>query len=305
MAKRFSIFSLIITALLLLLATRFVSIPPHTQIISPNTLQNTSQSTSEAEAQECSIANIRKSLNTQPTGAATSALPALDPRQISLINWNIYKAQAKNWPADFKSLIKDQNLVLIQEAINQPRVTTPLRQQQPWWQLNNAFFYNGLETGVLTASSTPAIFSCAQRTAEPFIRLPKSVLINLYPISNRPQALLVANLHAINFTLGTVSYSEQMANMSSIIEQHTGPVIIAGDFNSWSEARNEIVNAMTEKLALKALAYPQHNRIRVFGHALDHVFYRGLEILSEETLDVSSSDHNPIRVSFRVVEKTL
>jgi len=36
------------------------------------------------------------------------------------------------------------------------------------------------------------------------------------------------------------------------------------------------------------------------------VFYRGMDVISEETLEVDSSDHNPIRVSFRVpADKTV
>jgi len=233
-----------------------------------------------------------------PGTRPVSAVPALNPRHISLLNWNIYKAQEENWAADFRTLIKEQNLVLIQEAINRPEVTSALRQQQPWWQLNTGFYYEGRETGVLTASSTPAIFSCGIRTVEPLIRIPKTVLINLYPIANSQQALLVANLHGINFTLGTDTYAEQLSAMTFVISQHSGPVIIAGDFNSWNAARNEVITTAFQKLSLKKLAYENHNRVKIFGYALDHVFYRGLEVISEETLSVTSSDHNPVRVIF-------
>jgi len=311
MIRHFSLFSLIATIVLLLLAASCVSIPSRTQIISQNDSidhNKTADATSPqpSSPMSCSIDKIQTSLNTGAQNAVTPPEQSLNPQNISLINWNIYKAQGENWAEDFKALIKGQNLVLIQEAINQPVVTSPLQSQQPWWQLNNAFYYNGHATGVLTASSTPAIFGCGLRTAEPLIQTPKTVLINLYPIATSPQRLLVANLHGINFTLGTETYAEQILAMSSIIEQHTGPVIIAGDFNSWSEARNEVVDAMVEKLSLKRLAYASHSRIKVFGHALDHVFYRGMDVISEETLEVDSSDHNPIRVSFRVpADKTV
>ncbi len=308
MSRRFSIFSLVLIAFLLLLAASCVSIPPYTQIISQN---DSIIAPEEGDAPDgtssltCSIAKIQKSLDTEAQNAITPPKQPLNPQNISLINWNIYKAQGENWAEDFRTLIKGQNLVLIQEAINQPKVTSLLQQQQPWWQLNTAFYYNGHATGVLTASSTPALFSCGLRTTEPLIQTPKTVLINLYPIANSPQVLLVANLHGINFTPGTETYAEQILAMSAIIEQHAGPVIVAGDFNSWSESRNEIVHAMAEKLALKSLTYTSHNRTRVFGHALDHVFYRGLEVISQQTPIVSSSDHNPILAAFRVAETTL
>ncbi len=301
MPRRFSLFALLLTLALLLVAS-CVSIPSYTQIISQSDSMAHNKDADGGKPLSCSIAKMQKSLNSGAQNSATS----LNPQHISLINWNIYKAQGENWAEDFKTLIRGQNLVLIQEALNQPEVIAPLQHQQPWWQLNNAFYYNGHATGVLTASSTPAIFGCGLRTIEPLIQTPKTVLINLYPIAGSSQRLLVANLHGINFTPGTETYAEQIREMSSMIEQHSGPLIIAGDFNSWSDARNEVVDAMVEKLSLKGLAYTSHNRVKVFGHALDHVFYRGLDIISEETLEVSSSDHNPIRVSFRVpADKTV
>ncbi|VAX01138.1 hypothetical protein MNBD_GAMMA21-1866 [hydrothermal vent metagenome] len=192
--------------------------------------------------------------------------------------------------------------MLLQEAINRSAITRLLEAQQPYWQLNTGFFYAGSEAEVLIASSTPAIFSCGLRTTEPIIRVPKTVLINLYPLPKSDQILLVANLHGINFTLGTETYDEQIKTMRLIIEQHNGPMIIAGDFNSWSDSRLEIVHAMAEMLSLESLEYISHNRVRVFGNALDHVFCRGLKIIDEETRKVTSSGHNPIIVSFRLAQ---
>jgi len=285
MYKRTLFLSLI--SLFLLLISSCVSIPPQTRLISPMA--------DKAVFSECNINSIPASLK-----APETSFKQLDPQHISIINWNIYKAQRDNWSSDFKALIKNQNLVLLQEAINRPDITKPLQTEQPHWHLNTAFYYDNHEAGVLTASSIPPIYSCGLRATEPLIRIPKTVLINLYPLKNSSQVLLVANLHSINFTLGTDAYAEQILAMSSVIKQHSGPVIIAGDFNSWSNARIEIINTMVNTLSLKSLAYNNHNRIRVFGHALDHVFYRGLEITAEETLKVSSSDHNPIKVSFRL-----
>lgn len=281
--------------LLLLFLAACVSIPEQTRLVSETT--NTRVESSEKQVStECTLEKLQAALT-----SLAAPQQQLDPEKIAIINWNIYKAQKDNWAADFKTFIEGQDLVLIQEAVNRPGIIKLLT-RQPYWQLNTGFYYEGSEAGVLTASSAPAIFSCGLRTTEPIIRVPKTVLINLYPLANSEQILLVANLHGINFTLGTDTYYQQITAMVSIIEQHKGPTIIAGDFNSWSEARLAIVNAMAEKLALKKLAYTNQNRVRMFGNALDHVFYRGLEVITEETLIVTSSDHNPIKVSFRLLE---
>jgi len=280
--------------LLLLLATGCFSIPAQTRLVSGAT--NTSiETVAEPVSAECSLENMQAAL-VNPA----KPMQLLDPDKISIINWNIYKAQRDNWAADFKTFIKGQDLVLIQEAVNRPDIIKLLTARQPYWQLNTGFYYEGAEAGVLIAATVPPIFSCGLRTTEPIIRVPKTVLINLYPLANSTQILLVANIHGINFTLGTDTYDQQIMAMNLIIEQHKGPMIIAGDFNSWSDARLAIVNAMTEKLALKKLNYVSKNRVRIFGNVLDHVFYRGLEVITEEIREVTSSDHNPIKVSFRL-----
>ncbi len=293
--SRHCIFRLCLVGLLLLTAA-CVSIPAQTWLVSQITTTSIETADQPVSA-ECTIKNIQAAL-VSPT---TSPLQ-LDPQKISVINWNIYKAQEDGWAADFKSFIETQNLVLIQEAVNRQEIINLLEAQQPYWLLNTGFYYEGSEAGVLIASSVPAIFNCGLRITEPIIRVPKTVLISLYPLADSNKKLLVANIHGINFTLGTDTYDQQITAMVSIIEQHKGPVIIAGDFNSWSESRLAIVNAMVEKLVLKKLAYASQNRVRIFGNALDHVFYRGLEIITEETLKVTSSDHNPIKVSFRLLE---
>ena len=272
-----------------------VTIPSQTQLIEGKTSQ-----ASSIKPAECTSEAVQKALLTENEPALQ-----LDTTNISLLNWNIYKAQRENWSEDFKSFIAGLDLVIIQEAINSPELTSLLDRQHPYWNLNSAFIYEGHEAGVLTASSTRPLFSCGFRTTEPLIRIPKTVLISVYPLANSDEKLLVANLHGINFTLGTEVYSEQIQNMIAVIEQHRGPMIVAGDFNTWSEARMDIVNSMVDHLSLQALAYDNQHRVKYFGHALDHVFYRGLEVTQEDSLRVTSSDHNPIKVSFRMESSQL
>ncbi|MCW9012760.1 MAG: endonuclease/exonuclease/phosphatase family protein [Gammaproteobacteria bacterium] len=272
-----------------------VTIPSQTQLINGKT-----QNSENLVSANCSVEKIRQSLNN-----AQEPDLQLDSTNISLLNWNIYKAQRDNWPEDFKAFIAAQDLVLIQEALNSPQVTSLLDRHHPHWNLNTAFFYDGYETGVLTASKTPSLFSCGLRATEPLIRLPKTVLINLYPLTDSDEKLLVANLHGINFTLGIDAYTEQIRHMVEIIEQHNGPVIVAGDFNTWSNQRMNIVDAMAQQLSLQAVSYSSHDRVKIFDYALDHIFYRGLEAIQEDTLQVSSSDHNPIKVSFRLANQAI
>ncbi|NMU84205.1 hypothetical protein HKB16_15060, partial [Vibrio parahaemolyticus] len=77
---------------------------------------------------------------------------------------------------------------------------------------------------------------------EPWLRLPKSALYSQYHLSNG-EKLAVVNVHAINFTVGTKEYVSQLTALEMLLKHHVGPILFAGDFNSWSESR---VNAMRQ-----------------------------------------------------------
>ena len=226
----------------------------------------------------------------------------LNPEKISVLNWNIYKGQRENWITDFKRYSYKHDVVIMQEASLGEDLKTLLDEAQPYWTLNTAFHYKQKPTGVMTASTVRPVGSCGQSTVEPLIRFPKTSLISYYPVEGMGEDLLVANIHGINFTLGVGVYTEQIEKLYDAMKHHQGPVVLAGDFNTWSDERMQIVEKLARRLSLESLDYTSHNRTSVFGNALDHVFYRGLEPLEHDTWHVTSSDHNPTRVSFRVIE---
>ena len=67
----------------------------------------------------------------------------------------------------------------------------------------------------------------------------------------------------------------------------------------------KVVKELINNLSLSEIEYPVNNKTHVFGNAIDHVFYRQLELVSNEVWQVSSSDHNPISVKFRFQETVL
>ena len=225
---------------------------------------------------------------------------ALDSRNISVLNWNVYKGKRDNWADDFELLLQKKDIVILQEALFDESFQEPLSKKGFNWSLNHSFTYNDAENGVLTASTAKAKRVCGLRETEPLIQTPKTVLISEYNLSGTAQTLLVANIHGINFTLGTEVYERQIKALSNSIKDHKGPVIVAGDFNTWSDDRMDIVANVARQLSLEAISYKNHNRITVFGNPLDHVFYRGLEVIHENSIEVTSSDHNPIVVTFRL-----
>ncbi len=272
------------------LASGCVTVPEQTQIVNKELDEDRSISLNS-----CDIKQALYSSDKNHKGEHE-----LDANSISILNWNIYKGEKKNWANDFRQLSNGKDLVIIQEARLNPEVKETLKKQSINWTLNTGFYVNDEATGVLTGSRVKPVSSCGLRTTEPFLRLPKTVLVNEYNLSGTDEKLLVANIHSINFTLGTEVYGAQIDALKAAIDNHQGPVIVAGDFNSWSDARKEIINNMATDLSLKAVTYKSKNRVTIFGNEIDHVFYRGLEAVASEAKQVTSSDHNPIKVTFRV-----
>lgn len=225
----------------------------------------------------------------------------LDKQQrINLLVWNIYKQNRTNWSSSLSQYSQDKQLVLLQEA----SMTAELREwlKQGAWFGSQVDAFKAFETtaGVLNLSAGSPIKACAYTELEPWLRLPKSALYALYPLSNGEQ-LAVVNIHAVNFTYGTLEYHRQLKVLVEEVSEHQGPVIIAGDFNSWSKERLRVMSDALSSLGLKEVTYDSDNRTQfITGLPLDHVFYRGLTLEKAEAPVSDASDHNPILVTFRL-----
>ncbi|NNF97472.1 MAG: endonuclease/exonuclease/phosphatase family protein [Halobacteria archaeon] len=233
---------------------------------------------------------------------SATAKSGLSPKRISVLSWNMYKQARDNWATDFHRLSHDQDLIILQEAYMDDRLTSVLSESPYNWAMTTAFFYRDNANGVLTASRNKSNRHCALYAKEPLIQTPKSILISTYPMVGTNQYLLVANVHGINFTLGLESYRQQFKALHKVLQNHQGPLILAGDFNSWRNDRQAILDKLSHDLSLQRVGYKSHRRITVFGNPIDHVYYRGLEIVQTSSPSVTSSDHNPLLVTFKVAE---
>ena len=225
---------------------------------------------------------------------------ALASSGFNLVSWNIHKAQDARWPAEFAALTENQDLVLVQEAHLTPSFRGALDQTRLEWAMARAFDLANAEVGVLTASKSAAAKSCLLRHREPWIRLPKSVLVTEHSLDGSHENLLLANLHGVNFTLGTVEFTQQLESVASVLAEHDGPLILAGDFNNWSAERTRILESITGRLGMRPLELSEDVRSRHLGRAVDHVFYRNLYVLQATSLEAASSDHNALQVRFKV-----
>ncbi len=81
---------------------------------------------------------------------------------------------------------------------------------------------------------------------------------------------------------------------------HTGPIVMTGDFNTWSDARTAIVKETAGRLDLKPVIFNKGRPTAIFSHAVDHIYYRGLIPVNTVALEVDTSDHKPIVVTFKL-----
>ena len=227
------------------------------------------------------------------------ALPLDQDGNFSVSVWNIYKQQKENWRTELERFSQDSGLVLLQEA----SLTTELKEyldDTPWKvRMANAFKFLNTPAGVMNLSSVNAKTTCAYLAMEPWLRLPKSALLSEFNLSNG-QTLAVVNLHGVNFALGLEEYKEQFRTLKRVLDKHIGPVILAGDFNTWRQARLDVVDDFARSLGLADAVLRRDQRVKVFGKPLDHVYYRGLELVSAEAPTTDASDHNPIIANFRL-----
>ncbi len=225
---------------------------------------------------------------------------AIDGDGFTLVSWNLQKGRQPGWSIDLDQLIGDADIVLLQEARLSAELSRVLAQKSENWDLAPAFIHRDDPMGVLTAAQAPPLKRCMTRNQEPLLRVPKSTLITQYAFATGGSRLVVVNLHGINFTWGTASYHKLWRTMASILRSHAGPLIVAGDFNTWSGERLAIVEQALTPLGLAAARFPEGRRSMFQGHAVDHVYYRGLIPLNVTVPQVESSDHHPMLVRFKL-----
>lgn len=230
--------------------------------------------------------------------------PALNADGFSLVSWNIFKGKKAGWAKDFRKFIRNTDILILQEAYLTENLQQMLRRESYHWDMTAAFEYRQIEAGVLTAARTASSSISAFRQTEPITRIPKSVLITRYPMTGTNRELLVANIHAINFAMDISVFQKQIDRLAAILTAHRGPMIVSGDFNTWNVDRMASVNALADDLYLSAVGFDENRRSRIFGFEIDHVFYRGLEVKNAETPMVSTSDHNPLLVVFKLADET-
>lgn len=232
--------------------------------------------------------------------ADVSVLPEALGDEMEIISWNIQKTSNRNWQQDLTALSDSASLIFIQEAVLHADISgsVPVDLHS---EFAPGYRRGKLQTGVMTFSTSSPTVACDLSINEPWLRTPKATGIARYKLAEREEHLLVVNLHAVNFAFGLKSYQKQFSALNEHLEEHSGPVILAGDLNTWSNKRQQWVNEFMVRHGMNPVSFEPDYRSKVFGKALDHIYVRGLEAHSAKAIRVDSSDHNPLKVRLRLI----
>jgi endonuclease/exonuclease/phosphatase (EEP) superfamily protein YafD len=218
----------------------------------------------------------------------------------TILNWNIYKQQNVTWKEKLQEWVETSDLITLQEAKHSQDLIDFSRSQNLNYYQNHAFNLSGYIYGVNTLSHNHASHVCGTRYYEPWIHIPKTGIATVYPIDQQNDSLLVINLHAVNFTFTSVPLKEQLLPYLQLIDKHKGPIIFSGDFNTWSDARSDHVDNILTKNGFKETSFNDDQRLTIFGLPLDHIYFRGLKVISADSLATDASDHSPQIVTFDI-----
>lgn len=230
--------------------------------------------------------------------------------EIELLLWNVFKCQKHNWQRDFQTLIDNKDLILLQEAItNSPFDGLFDNSTHQQWIMARSFrnTRTNIENGISTGSSVAPLteYFAASSHSEPFTKTKKMLLATYYPLQNAKDtdpssALLVVNSHLINF----VSFNKFKAHLDQVfspLKLHQGPIIMAGDFNTWNNKRLSYFNQLAQLFSLTQVTVKRRPKASHLYKHLDHIYCRGLDTMNTHVhSNIRSSDHFPISVTFRL-----
>lgn len=232
------------------------------------------------------------------------------PEVLNLLVWNLFKGQGYKkksevhfWQ-DLKLLAESADLHLWQEMLFNQVWQKQMEMHLPKMRVSfaSSFQYrNNTRTGVATASVVKPIATKHVRGSERefFFLTPKVSLISEFlqkHSSGVVEKILVINTHVVNFTT-TRSFVSFIDELLDVVQNHRGPLILAGDFNTWNFNRWHSILKILARLDIFPLEFSKDPRIL----KLDHVFVRGYQSLAAEIQnDVRSSDHFPIQVKLKL-----
>ena len=235
--------------------------------------------------------------------AGNAAAPEITEPIIRVAVWNLCKgAGGRLFEHDYRIVCYRSDIVLTQEALLSERGISTYA--EPGFAAIHAASYkrrDGARDGVMTVSRF-TFEDSAQRIVckypEPIFQTPKVALVTFHKLANSDKRLMVINIHA-TLVRRVEGATEEMLHLISQLPNHDGPIIFAGDFNTFTIKYLSVVSRALGRLDLKLVKIPNDPRPPI--GALDQIYVRGLEVrrVSVDT-NVRNSDHFPLFVELSI-----
>jgi endonuclease/exonuclease/phosphatase (EEP) superfamily protein YafD len=221
--------------------------------------------------------------------------------ELSFFVWNVYKGQRVGiFEKDFCQLGEGKDFIMLQEALLDQRM--PKLWESNFntyeWNLAQSFHYkkDSSSTGVAIGSkfSPTTVDFIRAKTREFFWLTPKLSIFSEYDFEGTK--VLMVCTHVLNFVT-TGAFSRSLYEIAERISQFEGPVVLAGDFNTWNFKRYMIMKTIFRDLNLEHVDFENDDRLL----KLDHVFVRGFSLLKAEVHGtILSSDHFPLELKLKL-----
>jgi endonuclease/exonuclease/phosphatase (EEP) superfamily protein YafD len=232
---------------------------------------------------------------------------------LKILNWNIAKNNYQvDWLKDLAEIMKgcQPDFLFFQEVRLELTRHRPFILDGMGWHFVPNFLdkLSQHHFGILTASKVQYLKQTAIHTqhGEPIVNIPKATLITEYSLAWSNQTLVTVNIHGINF-VSTRKFQSQLARLEAKLSHHQGPLLLSGDFNTWSPSRINCLKAMAIRLNLTTVQFSLDSRRQIkrflFSDPLDHILYRGLKERpgsADVLTKFESSDHKPMVVEFLI-----
>ncbi|MBE2897872.1 endonuclease/exonuclease/phosphatase family protein [Pasteurellaceae bacterium 20609_3] len=224
--------------------------------------------------------------------------PIARKKRFRLVDWNIHKGEDSGWQDKLSHYAEQADFLLLQEASQNNHLERILPRSKPWHGIHaGTFSYHDAMSGVMLLANYLPQRYCIASEQEPWIRIPKIAQAAHFPLGD-DRTLLVINVHLVNFEWNPKNYEQQLKAMFDIINQHQGPIILAGDFNSWRARRMRLLQRLVAHYGMQEVKFNPDFRKRFMHNALDHIFVRDIKVLNAWTERTQASDHNPLVMDF-------
>lgn len=225
-----------------------------------------------------------------------SKSPQENSPALKLFVWNTRKFENLNAFDDLKIQAETADVVFIQESAHSRDLQTTMLARLPNHRhgfypsfCDDDHFVYGVQISTRLKSESEKLWPSPD--SEPFSSIHKMSGYSLVEWNGIKIHLI--NTHALNFNPGG-KFKEQIDDLFEKIRYLEGPVIWAGDFNTWVPMRRNYLFETAEALDLTHVVPENDNR----KLKLDHVFFRGLKLKSATIVPLKTSDHFAISVEF-------